>query len=160
MTTLDTAKTKEKLAALSTFAGRVVHDLNNFSTVIVNVCELIKDDIENNQEAKDKLKMIEDTGERLLAYTQELNNFRLRKEEVNNSITLFELVEHLIRTSQFSCPVEINIDKNLSVKADANKIKLVLENIITNACEASLDKKPVNISANLDNDWIKIISLF
>lgn len=133
------ATTKEKISAISQLAGRVVHDLNNFSTIFVNVCELLKDDLVGNEEALIKLKMIQESGDKLLAYTQELNSIRLRKEIVSSPVNvnriLGSVIADLPQVKLIKSPTEV------WAKISEERLKKILEMLIANAREASPEQE-------------------
>jgi hypothetical protein len=90
--------TEEKLAAISNFSARIVHDLNNLSTIILNVGDIIKKDLENNPEGLAKIKMLEEAGAKLLEYTAELKSFCLKKENKIQSCPVNQIIEDLAAT--------------------------------------------------------------
>ncbi|MBN2733974.1 MAG: PAS domain-containing protein [Methanomicrobiaceae archaeon] len=65
-------------------------------------------------------------------------------------INLFEMINDIISISEYSSNYEILVDipKNISIKADSDKIYQVFDGIISNAVKYNTDKKKVKISYN------------
>jgi two-component system cell cycle sensor histidine kinase/response regulator CckA len=152
---------EEKLAAISRIIGRIVHDLNNFSTIFLNVGVLIKDDIEGNKEALAKIEMIEDAAERMLEYTRELNDFRLNNNKSKESCDVQKIISEFV--SQHAEKNRLNLvgsKEALPIQMGAKDIKNIVTQIVDNAIEASPAGRPVTIellSANNNYINIKII---
>lgn len=132
--------TQEKLSAISQFTGRVVHDLNNFSTIFINISELLKDDLKSNEDALLKLKMIEESANNLLVYTHDLNNLCLKKEHTESVADVNQVIDRLPPRARLKI---IKSPINLLAKIDSERLSTILASLITNAQEASGQKEIV-----------------
>lgn len=132
--------TKEKLNAISQLIARVVHDLNNFSTVFINVSELLKDDMKDNKDALLKLAMIEESANKLLAYTGDLNDLRLKKMHNKSVANVNEVIDSLSSIAQLKI---IKSPINLLAKIDSECLRTILASLVANAKEASLQQEVV-----------------
>lgn len=157
---------KERLAAIGEFTAMIVHELRNpLTTIGMGLTALQSSDLsardqmrlslaaEEQQRLKKLLNEILDYAKPQLLETSAINLKRLTQEVVKTLREQPELSDrHLIVN-----PTPSN-SSDLTVNGDRNKLKQVLINLISNACEAVEAGETVSITLinNLDHIHINI----
>lgn len=154
-------KKTERLAAIGSTAGMVGHDLRNPLTAISGATYYLKknygeqidgkgvkmlDLIQSNVTFSDKI--IND----LLDYSREIN---LEKTKTNLDTIIQESLNLVNMPSNIQ--LNYNVTKTQEVKADFNKLKRVIANLIKNALDAMPNGGTVEIRTETDEKSIKII---
>lgn len=126
----------QKLEAVGKLAGGIAHDFNNILTAIMGNISLAKIYASPDDKAYPKLDAAEQAALRAKSLTQQLLPFSKCGTPVKRSIelqpVLRELCGSVARDCDVSCHLEIT-DELWSVEADSQQIRLVFQNLITNA---------------------------
>jgi iron only hydrogenase large subunit-like protein/nitrogen-specific signal transduction histidine kinase len=142
-------KQSEKLASLGQLSAGIAHELNNPLGVITMYSNILKDELEqNNEDIKNDLELIVEQADRCKKIVGGLLNFA-RKNQVNfNELDLNTLIKNSV--SSVVVPsnviVEINFLKEDSIAmADRDQLTQVFSNLIKNAIDAMPDGGSINI---------------
>jgi two-component system NtrC family sensor kinase len=131
-----------KLAAIGELAAGVAHELNNPLTSIMGFTSLLLQEVDDDDPMKEELQMIEQAAARtktivsgLLGFARQTES-RLELADVNQIVqSTMALLRHQAKVARVT--VKKSYDENLPlVSLDANQIKQVFLNIITNAIQA------------------------
>ncbi|MEM8809388.1 MAG: PAS domain S-box protein [Cyanobacteria bacterium P01_G01_bin.38] len=137
---------RERLAEIGELASMIVHEVRNPLTTVWMAIKAMQGEAALSNRSTARLTMALDEAERLqgllndiLLYAKPEQNLDTSDLEINQFIT--EVVESL-RQQPAIATRHIHwtpTGKALALKADSNKLKQVLINLITNACEAIND---------------------
>jgi signal transduction histidine kinase len=141
------------------FIASVSHELRTPLTSIKGWAITLKANGENNLPLlQDGLDIIESESDRLTHMVDELLDFsKLDNERIAmhfTSVNLKELIQHIgrqlsPRAARQGISLEVNVDENLPViKADENRVKQVMINLIDNALKFTAPSGRILITAN------------
>jgi len=131
----------QRLESLGVLAGGIAHDFNNILAAIQGNAELLKMQIDGNQESREHLDNIEagcshaaDLCRQMLAYA---GQGRYLIQQINVS----ELVRSMARLIEVSIPKNVQLEYHLDtdvpmVECDVAQLEQVVINLLTNAAEA------------------------
>jgi signal transduction histidine kinase/CheY-like chemotaxis protein len=153
---------KEKLSAIGTSIGMLMHDLRTPIKNIPVLTELMRDDGVDNP----LLEMIEQCGEQASEIFDDfldfINETPLKKERVNLGNLIKEGIE-LANSKRAILPIKLiqSLDENLFVLGDASKLKRVFMNLVNNSVDAIKDLDMmdaiISVSASAEKDTINIV---
>lgn len=134
----------------------VSHDLKTPITSIITYTELLSQNEELPEEAKDFVSIIAKKSQRLKNLTQDL--FDISKVQSGNENVVFEKIdvsllinqslgEHDNEIQKSELPFCVNTSKDLYINADGRKISRVIGNLINNALKYSMKNTRVFITA-------------
>lgn len=144
-------KQSEKLASLGQLSAGIAHELNNPLGVITMYSNILADELADNQEIKDDLKLIVEQADRCKKIVGGLLNFA-RKNQVN-----FGEVDmnSLIRQSISSVIVPANIQTEVSyikgnpiAMVDKDQMAQVFTNLLKNSIDAMPDGGRIAVALN------------
>lgn len=141
---LDVALQDAKHAALSLYARRVSHDLNNFATVIRTYSELLMADAPPGP-AYDDLDEIHRAADAMVAYLQHISRFS-RGESRASRVPVEPTVVAVLTAMQQDepgAPVFIDGSTAACVSGDGARFADSLRELVRNAREASPSGRPV-----------------
>ncbi|WP_246615273.1 ATP-binding protein [Clostridium thailandense] len=161
---------KERLLSLSQLIGGVAHNLKTPLMSVSGGIEIIKKDAEkiyeyiksNNSETDEVKKAINEirewqfrSNEYLIYMTDIINAIKGQLREVNeveNDFSIEEIINRILLLMSFEiqkkkCKInkKININQRKKIRGDINSLIQVLNNLITNAIEASPEGNEVNL---------------
>ncbi|MFH1353346.1 MAG: ATP-binding protein [bacterium] len=155
-------KLKELDNLKSDFVSMVSHELRTPLTGIIGFAETLQK-LKLNEEQKEKyLKIIESEGKRLAKLVEDFLDiskiesgyieFHFRKIDIKESI------KEVFESFEGNKNIDVNMpDKELTVRADTDKIKQVFINVLSNAAKYTADGKKITVSAEeIEDDKIKI----
>lgn len=149
----------QKLSSLGVLTSGVAHQLNNPLNNISTSCQILSEEIGDNQEEQVKklLTNIDQEGDRARDIVKSLLEFAREREFQLNWINLQDLVMKTFRliSSQLPAGVEVSIDvpEDLEVYADSQKLEEVLLSLLFNASDAMQDGTGlITITAKEDSD--------
>ena len=134
---------KEKLAFLGQLAGSVGHELRNPLAVISNAVYYLKMTNSNGDEkVKKYLDMIESETKGAEKIISDLLEFARTKSFERMPSKIVEMVNHSLGRLQIPKHINVKLDLPASlpdVNVDPCHVGQILENLVTNACEAMQD---------------------
>ena len=161
----------EKEAAYGAMAAQVRHELRNILNSIRSPAEMVR----NNFERGDPLQLIQHPEEIVSEMNVIIERVTKLTEMIENELSFFqnsqyrlgtadvaELIQDSMRMAQnvilaSEAQVEVNIPSGLAeVEVDADKLKIVLLNLIRNACEAISKQGALHIGVQQDSTHCEI----
>ncbi|MEG1254817.1 HAMP domain-containing sensor histidine kinase [Clostridium sp.] len=148
------------------FISSISHELRTPLTSIKGWAIVLESsDLEDKEEVKDGLKIIEEEVERLSYLVEELLDFSklisgkisLRKEKVDISEFTEGIIKQLNpRLSSRGIQVKVNKSTISPIQVDRNRMKQVLINILDNSIKFSPNDSMIEINLINDNEYLKI----
>ncbi len=146
---------QEKLKAVSHFSQRIVHELNNISTILLNTCDFLREDVAGNDAALKKIHMIEEANARMLALSGELKNLSFSRPKNDARIDVNMSIEEIAAAHRNR--VHILCDpKNPTVSIAPDRLKFILASVVQNALEASALDSPIYVQSKENNEQVII----
>jgi PAS domain S-box-containing protein len=148
----------QKMEAIGVLAGGVAHDFNNLLNVINGYCELLLDDLAEDDPKRNDILQVSQAGQRAKSLTSQLLAFS-RKQILQPSIldlndTIAGMSSMLGRLIPETIDLVIAAQPCLrSIYADPGQIQQILMNFVINARDAMpLGGKLTIETANVDHD--------
>ena len=141
------------------FLAQATHELKTPISVIRGYAEILYDGIYKDEDDRDRyLKHIYDETESIshlildvLDYTKmETGNYKLELSNVNASKYFTGTIERFrgfIETADLTAILTVNLDDQLVLSLDQNRVDQILRNLISNAVEHSTSAVSVNIDS-------------
>ncbi len=137
----DQFRQAQKMEAVGTLAGGVVHDINNVLTGIMSLAELARDDATGR--VRDDLDQIVASCQRGAALTRSLLSFSRRDPQGRGPVAVDALVQRVVALLERTLPKRVRIGSELTsrlaVDADGDQVIQALINLCTNAVDAMPD---------------------
>lgn len=153
---------KEKLSAIGTAIGMLMHDLRTPIKNIPILTELMRGEGVDNP----LLEMVEQCGEQAAEIFDDfldfINESELKKERVNLGNLIKEGIA-LANSKREILPIKLiqSLDEDLYVLGDASKLKRVFMNLINNSVDAIKDRNlmdaSINVSSSIEDDKIIVV---
>jgi len=153
----DAALQEAKHAALSLFARRVAHDLNNFATVIRTYSELLMADAPPGT-AYDDLGEIHRAADAMVAYLQQVGRFT-RLDGRASRIEVESAVAETLAALQHQEPgarVFVDGSTRACVSCDVARFTDTVRELVRNAREASPIDRPVVVRLLQESVWVVV----
>ncbi len=149
----------ERLSAIGEISARLAHDLRNPLTVIKGTVEIIKarnKKIDTEFSSK-QIEMMERAVARMSNQIDEVLDFVKIQTLHATRNSLFETIGLSVTKIKKSADFSINVvGNNVRFVYDADKLEVVLDNVITNAVEAINEKGQIDIRVNDNSNEIVI----
>jgi nitrogen-specific signal transduction histidine kinase len=131
----------QKMEAVGQLAGGIAHDFNNLLTAILGYCNLVLDDVPNEDPLRVDLEEIRTAGERAASLTRQLLAFSRRQMLQPQVVDLNALVASMQKLLRRLVSEEIEVVTALAhdvpaVRADPTSLEQVLVNLAVNARDA------------------------
>ena len=153
---------KEKLSAIGTAMGMLMHDLRTPIKNIPILTELMRGDGVDNP----LLEMVEQCGEQAAEIFDDfldfINESPLKKERVNLGSLIKEGIA-LANSKRAIMPINLiqSLNEDLYVLGDASKLKRVFMNLVNNSVDAIQDlhlkDASICVSTSVENDYVNIV---
>jgi PAS domain S-box-containing protein len=156
---------KERLAAIGTTAGMVGHDIRNPLQSIAGDLYLLGSDVaslpegEEKESMKESIASIRKSAEYIDKIVQDLQDFAKPLNPVAQETDLEELCEDVLMKNDFVEDVEVAYevqDEAKKLVVDADMLKRILSNLVSNAVQAMPNGGKVEIRAVKDADDVVI----
>ncbi|MDW8436484.1 MAG: tetratricopeptide repeat-containing sensor histidine kinase [Chloroherpetonaceae bacterium] len=133
------------------------HDLKNPLQSVMGFAQLLSERHDLPEDARSFAQIIRRASERMLALINNLledvktesMNFELNLETVNFSDLIRRSVEtqFAAQAAQKSQTIRLRIEENLVVQGDPERLKQIIDNLVSNAIKYSPSGKPIEITA-------------
>ena len=148
----------ERLSAIGELSARLAHDLRNPLTVIKGVVEITKtrNNLNNIGFSSKQIDMMERAISRMSNQIDDVLEFVKIQSLRTTKNSLLDTIGLSLAKIKKSDKIKINIpDKDVEFVYDADKIEVVLDNLLTNALQAINDSGEITIRVNdLENDVV------
>jgi two-component system sensor histidine kinase HydH len=148
----------ERLSAIGELSARLAHDLRNPLTVIKGVVEITKtrNSLNNIGFSSKQIDMMERAISRMSNQIDDVLEFVKIQSLRTTKNSLLDTIGLSLAKIKKSDKIKINIpDKDVEFVYDADKIEVVLDNLLTNALQAINDSGEITIRVNdLENDVV------
>jgi len=147
----------QKLESLAALAAGLAHDFNNILSMILGSSQLAAMKIEKGCDANEIIKYldrIEKATERASKLTGKFMSYSKQDEVTKTVFNNSEMIEDVITFMQPSIKSPImhkTSDVNSMLYADVNQIHQVLNNLIINASQASLNNETILVNVSVVN---------
>jgi len=153
----------QKMEAIGQLAGGIAHDFNNLMTAILGYCEILIDQIPEDDPNRADVQEIRSAGLRASSLTRQLLAFS-RKQilqpttfDVRGTVAgLDKMLRRVIREDiSFSM---VQTDRPLFVRADVGQVEQVLINLVINASDAMPNGGTLTVSTGvrtLGDDFVR-----
>jgi PAS domain S-box-containing protein len=153
----------QKMEAVGRLAGGIAHDFNNLLTAINGYCDLILEDLSDENPLRSDLMEIRRAGERAATLTRQLLAFSrkqvLEPRVINLNSIVAEMDSMLRRLLGEHIQLNTHFQPDLGlVKADPGQLEQVILNLAVNARDAMPDGGRLTIetsNAVLDEDYAR-----
>ena len=130
-----------KMEAVGQLAAGISHDFNNLLCIINGYSEVLLDNQEITETARNQIQQIRKAGQRAAALTHQLLAFSrkqvLQPKVFSLNLILRDLEQALLRLIGQDIEVRTELDPHLeAIKADPNQIEQVILNLCVNARDA------------------------
>ena len=149
----------ERLSAIGEISARLAHDLRNPLTVIKGTVEIVKAKSKNNNASlsENQIEMMERAVSRMANQIDDVLDFVKIQTLHTTRNSIFETIGLSLTKIKKSADLSINIEgENIELVYDADKLEVVLDNVIMNAVEAIDEKGEVSIRIKDENNEIII----
>ena len=128
----------EKMEAVGRLAGGVAHDFNNLLTTITGYCDLLGDQLAEDDPKRADLKEIQQASQRAARLTHQLLAFSRKQEIVPTTLHLNAVVDEVSRMLERLIGEHIRLRFELdaapdTVVCDRGQLEQVLMNLVLNA---------------------------
>src|SRR5208337_3119431 len=102
----------QKMEAIGRLAGGIAHDFNNLLTPIIGYSDLVLTELPENHFAKDKIRVVRDTGSRAADLVRQLLAFSRKQVLEIKPVNLNEIVLDMGRIFERTIGEDIDLELN------------------------------------------------
>jgi PAS domain S-box-containing protein len=141
----------ERMEALGTLAGGIAHDFNNVLAAILGFSELVLDDLDADEPARQDVGEILKAAERAKSLTTQILTFSRQKDAERKPLRLGAAVLEALGLIRATVPSSIDFrvyvdpERGL-IMAEEGRIHQVVMNLVTNALQAMGEKGTLEVS--------------
>lgn len=151
---------KDNYSDLGEITSKIAHDLRNPLTVIKLQLEMIRKKSSLDAESADRLSVIEKLLSEINSTVSDIVNYIRIDKSQKKKVSSKELVDSALQG--LLIPAKINFEyntDNVSVLCDANKMSVVLRNLISNSIDSLHGQGTIQVEFSEDNfvTLIKVI---
>ncbi|MCF8331167.1 MAG: 4Fe-4S binding protein [Bacteroidales bacterium] len=150
-------KQSEKLASMGQLSAGIAHELNNPLGVVIMYANILMEEVGEQEEFSDDLKLIVEQADRCKKIVGGLLNFarknQVKHEEINAEELAQKSINALIIPENISASVECNTT-NKKAELDEEQMLQLLSNLCKNAIEAMPNGGNLKIRLEDDDDHI------
>ena len=129
----------EKLASMGQLAAGIAHEVNNPLGVVLMYAHLMLEELGENSEAGEDLRMIVEQADRCKKIVAGLLNFARQNKVEHRQVNVVELIDRTLRVASIPTHVEVAVNHELDdpmATLDADQITQVFTNLVNNAVAA------------------------
>ncbi len=135
----------QKMEAIGTLAGGIVHEFNNILFPIIGYTELCMYDVPEDSKTRKNLASVLKAADRAKDLIQQIQSFSMRGEEKRKPLKIQYVIKETLKLLRASLPATIKLNHEIDnacdpVAADPSEIQQVLMNLCTNAYLAMEEK--------------------
>jgi len=152
-------KQQEKLAHMGQLSAGIAHELNNPLGVIIMYSNILLDELDQDSDFRDDLKLIVDQSDRCKSIVGGLLNFARKNQVKFDNINLVELVNKSLSSVILRHNVTLNTRNRLNnpmATVDIEQMIQVISNLAKNAIEAMPDGGELTVTMDDEPETIKI----
>lgn len=150
----------QKLEAVGRLAGGVAHDFNNLLTIILGFVEMLRADLDEDDERMGHLNDIEQAADSATSLVRQLLAFSRKQVIETRQLNLNEVLSGMQAMLPRLIPEDVVIQFELSdkedlwVKADRGQLEQVILNLAVNARDAMPLGGRLTLEAGAEEDWV------
>jgi len=135
----------QKMEAIGTLAGGIVHEFNNILFPIIGYTEMCMYDVPEKSKTHENLASVLKAADRAKDLIQQIQNFCMRGEEKRTPLKIQYVIKETLKLLRASLPATIKVIHEIDttcdpVAADPSEIQQVLMNLCTHAYLAMGEK--------------------
>lgn len=139
----------ERLESAGQIAGQVAHDFNNLLAPLLGYPEFIRDELPEDHPALTYLESIERSAAKIAEINQQLLTLGRRGHYTTDVLNLNDIVKQVVRDmgqfpNNINCRIEL-ADDLLNIKGGGAQLYRVINNILTNSCDAIGENGEISI---------------
>lgn len=154
----------EKLFSIMQMISGIAHQINNPLTSIIGFAELLLQNVELDEDAREQLEYILREGDRARKIVHSLLSFARRHKPRKEFFQVKDMLEEVVeayrdRIGSLKVEAQINLREDIpQIYADPQQLRQVLTNVVNNALDAmeTSEKKVLGIEAGREGNQIKI----
>jgi len=155
----------KKLASLGTMLAGVAHEVNNPLSNISSSCEILLEEMDEAETEWQKmlLKKVLEQVDKARGIVLNLLEFSRNKEFMKESVNLKDVLQKTLSLLHGQIPATVQVitemDENLRIFADKQRMQQAFLNLITNAVQAIEGEGTVKIRANVSHDGVVSVTV-
>ena len=137
----------EKMASMGQLAAGIAHELNNLLTTVIMFSNLLKEEIEDEEQEIEDLDMIVQEAKRCKSIVSGLLDFARKNKVDREKVNVPEMLDNFIKTVKVDVPDNINLEVDIDdfeedpfAYIDHDQFIQVLSNLVNNSFNAMEDE--------------------
>jgi len=149
----------EKMASMGQLSAGIAHEVNNPLGVILMYAHLLKDEVIDNPEIVEDVRMIVDHADRAKKIVSGLLHFARQNKVEYVAVHVPELIQDCIRAIRFPNGVSLSVENHLGdpiAELDREQMMQVIVNFISNSLAAMPDGGKMTIGISGDDTRVTV----